>query len=183
MHIIEYVILGCWVAFWVYWLAASVGVKPGQRRLGRFAGIRVGILLLVLLLVRTGGLHGQMATHNAWQGGIGLAIFLLGLALAIWARVYLGRNWGMPMSEKKEDPELVTTGPYRRVRHPIYSGILLGLIGTAIAVGVYWFIGVALIGAYFAYSAIMEERLLASEFPDSYPEYQRTSKRLVPFVF
>ena len=65
------------------------------------------------------------------------ACFVLGLALAVWARVYLGRNWGMPMS-RRADPELVTTGPYRRVRHPIYSGLILAMAGTAIAVSLYW---------------------------------------------
>jgi len=93
-----------------------------------------------------------------------LAVFVLGLALAVWARLYLGRNWGMPMSQKA-DPELVTTGPYRRVRHPIYSGIILAMIGTTIAVSLYWLVAVVLIGAYFTYSAITEERFMASGGP------------------
>lgn len=182
MQVIDYVILGVWVAFWLYWLAASVGVKSSRSRSSRSAGIRVGAILLVLLLVRTRALGGRAATHNPWLEGIGLAVFLLGLALAVWARLYLGRNWGTPMSTKV-DPELVTTGPYRVIRHPIYSGIILGMIGTAIAVSVYWLIAVGLLGGYFVYSAIMEERMLAGEFPDSYPEYQRSSKRLVPFIY
>lgn len=68
-------------------------------------------------------------------GGRCLAIWVLGLGLAVWARIYLGRNWGMPTSTK-EDPELVTSGPYRTIRHPIYTGILLAMIGSAIAVTV-----------------------------------------------
>jgi protein-S-isoprenylcysteine O-methyltransferase Ste14 len=104
------------------------------------------------------------------------------LALAIWARVYLGRNWGMPMS-RKVDPELITTGPYRTIRHPIYSGIILALIGTTIAVSWYWMVVVVLLGAYFVYSAFMEERFMARHFPDSYPEYRRSTKMLIPFIF
>jgi protein-S-isoprenylcysteine O-methyltransferase Ste14 len=111
----------------------------------------------------------------------GLVIFLLGLALAVWARVFLGRNWGMPMSEKA-DPELVTTGPYRTVRHPIYSGIILAMIGTTLAVSLYWLIAVALLGAYFGYSAVMEERYMAGRFPGSYPPYKNSTKMLVPFI-
>lgn len=88
----------------------------------------------------------------------------------------------MPMSEKA-DPELVTTGPYRSVRHPIYSGIILAMIGTAIAVSLYWLIAVALIGAYFIYSAVMEERHMASVFPDAYPKYKRSTKMMIPFTF
>jgi protein-S-isoprenylcysteine O-methyltransferase Ste14 len=86
------------------------------------------------------------------------------------------------MSEKV-DPELVTTGPYSRVRHPIYSGIILAMIGTAIAVSWYWLLAVVLLGAYFVYSAVMEERYIAGLFPDTYPAYKRSTKMLVPFVF
>jgi protein-S-isoprenylcysteine O-methyltransferase Ste14 len=181
MHVIDFVILGCWVAFWIYWLAASVDAKAGQSRSGRFVAIRVGILLIVLLLVRSRAVKVHSVTNPWWQG-IGLALFLSGLALAIWARRYLGRNWGMPMSQK-EDPELVTTGPYHSVRHPIYSGIVLATVGTAIAVSLYWLIAAALLGAYFIYSAFMEERLMGRLFPDSYPEYKRSTKMLVPFIF
>jgi protein-S-isoprenylcysteine O-methyltransferase Ste14 len=84
---------------------------------------------------------------------------------------------------QKVDPELVTTGPYRSVRHPIYSGIILAMVGTAIAVSVYWLIAVVLLGAYFLYSAIMEERLMGGLFPDSYPAYKQSTKMLVPFIF
>ena len=120
MHVVDVVFLVCWVAFWVYWLVASTGAKAGQTRWVRFAGVRVGIILVVLLLLRGRGFKGHAATtNNPWLQGIGLAVFLLGLALAVWARVYIGRNWGMPMSQKV-DPELVTSGPYRSVRHPIY---------------------------------------------------------------
>lgn len=181
MHVIDFVILGCWVAFWIYWLVASVGVKAGQSRSGGFVAVRVGILLVVLLLGRSKALRAHDVT-NPWLQGVGLALFLLGLALAIWARLYLGRNWGMPMS-RKEDPELVTAGPYRSVRHPIYSGIILATVGTAVAVSLYWLIAAVLLGAYFIYSAFVEERLMASLFPGSYPEYKRSTKMLVPFVF
>jgi protein-S-isoprenylcysteine O-methyltransferase Ste14 len=181
MHIIDVVILACWVAFWVFWLVASTGAKAGRTRWGQFAGIRVGIILVLLLLLRLRAFKGHVGTNDPWLEGIGLAVFLLGLALAIWARVYLGRNWGMPMSQKA-DPELVTSGPYSRVRHPIYSGIILAMIGTTIAVSLYWLVAVVLLGAYFLYSAIMEERSMARLFPDTYPEYKRSTKMLIPFI-
>jgi len=181
MHVVDVVILAGWVAFWIYWLAASIGVKAGQARWTKFAGIRVGVILVILLLLRVRALKGHAATNDPWLQGLGLAVFLLGLALAVWARVYLGRNWGMPMSQKV-DPELVTTGPYSSVRHPIYSGIILAMIGTTIAVSVYWLVAVALLGAYFLYSAIVEERSMARLFPDSYPEYKRSTKMLIPFI-
>jgi protein-S-isoprenylcysteine O-methyltransferase Ste14 len=133
-------------------------------------------------LLRLGVFKGHAVTRNLWLQVIGLVIFLLGLALAVWARAYLGRNWGMPMSEKA-DPELVTTGPYSTVRHPIYSGIILAMIGTTVAVSWYWLVAVVLLGAYFIYSAVMEERYMAGRFPDAYPKYKQSTKMLIPFIF
>jgi protein-S-isoprenylcysteine O-methyltransferase Ste14 len=179
--VVDSVVFAVWVAFGLYWLAASVGVKAGQTRWTRFAGIRLAIILIVLFLLRVKGFKTHATTNNPWLEGIGLAVFLLGLALAVWARVYLGRNWGMPMTQKV-DPELVTSGPYRRVRHPIYSGIILAMIGTTIAVSLYWLVAVVVLGGSFIYSATVEERYLAERFPDSYPEYKRSTKMLIPFI-
>jgi protein-S-isoprenylcysteine O-methyltransferase Ste14 len=182
MHIVDIVIFAVWAAFWIYWLVASIGVKAGQTRWTRFAGVRVGVILVILLLLHNRAFKWNTAVSDPWLQGIGLAVFLLGLALAIWARLYLGRNWGMPMSQKA-DPELVTTGPYKSIRHPIYSGIILAMIGTTIAVSLHWLVAVVLVGAYFVYSAIMEERFMADRFPDSYPEYKRSTKMLIPYIF
>ena len=82
----------------------------------------------------------------------------------------------------KVDPELITTGPYRTIRHPIYTGIILAMIGTTIAVSVFGLVAVVGIGAYFLYSAVMEERYMTDLFPESYPEYKRSSKMLIPFI-
>ena len=182
MQAVDVVIGVGWAVFWIYWIAASVGVKAGRTRWARFAYVRVAIILVALLLLRLRVLKGHRAvTHDPWLQGIGLAIFVLGLALAVWARIYIGRNWGMPMSEKA-DPELVTTGPYSVIRHPIYSGIILAMVGTAVAVSLYWLIAVALLGAYFLYSAVMEERYMAEVFPDAYPRYKQSTKMLIPFI-
>ncbi len=181
MPVIDVVILVGWVAFWIYWLVAAANAKAGQTQWRRFAGIRVAGILLILLLLRVRAFKDHGVTSDPVLQGVGLAVFVLGLALAIWARVYLGRNWGTPMSQKA-DPELVTTGPYRSVRHPIYSGIILATIGTTIAVSLYWLVAVALIGPYFIYSAVVEERNMARVFPDSYPAYKRSTKMLIPFI-
>ena len=145
--------------------------------------MRVGIILVALLLIRLRVIRGPetAATGNPWLLGIGLGLFILGLALAVWARVYLGRNWGMPMS-RRADPELVTTGPYARVRHPIYTGIILGMVGTAIAVSPYWLVAVAVLSGYFLLSAVVEERTMAKLFPAAYPPYKRATKMLIPYV-
>ena len=182
MKAIDIVIGAGWLVFWAYWLVMAGTAKAGRSRWTQFAGIRVGIILVILLLIRLRVLkRHETATSNPWLLGIGLAIFVLGLALAVWARVYLGRNWGMPMS-RKADPELVTTGPYQKTRHPIYSGVILGMVGTAIAISPYWLIAVAIVGAYFLVSAVVEERTMAKLFPAAYPPYQRATKILIPYV-
>jgi protein-S-isoprenylcysteine O-methyltransferase Ste14 len=181
MRAVELAIGVGWLAFWLYWVSAAVGVKAGRSHWQRFAGIRLVIALVVLSLARIHAFRGH-TTHDPWLAGIGLVVWALGLSLAIWARIYLGRNWGTPMSEKT-DPELVTTGPYRWVRNPIYSGLILGMIGTAIAVTIDWLAVTALLAGYFVYSAFMEQRFMAERFPDTYPPYKRATKMLVPFVF
>jgi protein-S-isoprenylcysteine O-methyltransferase Ste14 len=182
MRVTDIVIGVGWAAFWVYWLVASANAKPGRTQWTRFALVRVAVIVLVVVLLRVRALHGRMITQSAWLHGIGLALFFAGLALAVWARIYIGRNWGMPMSQKV-DPELVTSGPYRVVRHPIYSGIILAMIGTAIAISWEWIIVAAVLGAYFVYSAFVEERTMTERFPDTYPRYRQSSKMLIPFVF
>ena len=83
---------------------------------------------------------------------------------------------------QKDEPELVTSGPYRFVRHPIYSGLLLAILGTALATNLYWLIGVGVMGIYFVYSARVEERLMTRSFPVVYPSYRARTKMLIPFL-
>jgi protein-S-isoprenylcysteine O-methyltransferase Ste14 len=169
-----------WLVFWIYWLLAAAGAKRGaggRRRRLPLTGL-TAIPVLVLLRVFRGG---SLEVHSPVLGAIGAVVFGCGLALAVWARVYLGSNWGMPMTEK-EEPELVTSGPYRFIRHPIYSGILLGILGTALATNLYWLIGLLVIGAYFYYAASVEERNLSAAFPTAYAAYRSRTKKLIPFV-
>jgi protein-S-isoprenylcysteine O-methyltransferase Ste14 len=181
MRAIDIIIGVGWVVFWVYWLLMATTAKAGQWR--RFSGVRIGILVVVLFLIRLRVFRGPgtAPAHNPWLLGIGLAIWILGLAVAVWARVYLGRNWGMPMTQRDE-PELVTTGPYAKVRHPIYSGIILGMVGTAIAVSLYWLLAVAILAAYFLVSAVVEERTMTKLFPAAYPPYKHATKMLIPYI-
>lgn len=182
MRAIDIAIFAGWIVFWVYWLIAAGGVKKGRVRWGRFAAARVLIAVVVFVLIRFKVLGGPASVQkNMWLGGVGLAVFVCGLAFAVWARVYIGENWGMPMTEKV-DAELVTTGPYGRVRHPIYSGIILGLLGTSIALNWYMLVVLALIGGYFVYSAVMEERYMTKRFPEGYPSYKASTKMLIPFL-
>ena len=182
MHAIELVFAIGWAAFWAFWLAAAFSMKRGRVPWSRELRIRAVIVVLVILLLRLGALRGHNLNSDPVRAGFGLFLFALGLGFAIWARAHIGRNWGTPMSQKDES-ELVTSGPYRLVRHPIYSGILVAGVGTAMALSWFWLVAVALAGVYFGYSATVEERYLTEQFPDSYPAYKHSTKMLVPYIF
>ncbi len=182
MRTIELVFAVGWAAFWLYWLVAAFSMKRGRVPWSRELRIRVILVIIVILLIRLGVFRGHGLNTDPWRAGIGLVFFAVGLGLAIWARMHIGRNWGPPMTQKVE-PELVTSGPYHLVRHPIYSGILAAGLGTAVALSWWWLIAVALAGVYILYSAQIEERYLTDQFPDDYPDYKRSTKMLVPFIF
>jgi protein-S-isoprenylcysteine O-methyltransferase Ste14 len=171
-----------WAAFWLYWLVAAFSMKAGRVPWSRELRIRAVILVAVILLIRLGAFRDHDPNTEPWRAGAGLVLLAPGLGFAIWARVHIGRNWGTPMTQKRE-PELVTSGPYHLVRHPIYSGVLVAGIGTAVALSWQWLIAVVLAGVYFIYSAIVEERYLTAQFPDEYPAYRRATKMLVPLLF
>ncbi len=168
-----------WLLFWLYWLIAAIGAKASTAGRRRFPpGVR--IFIVAFLLVRIFNVN-ALDVHDRAVAIVGTIVFALGIATAVWARIYIGRNWGMPMTQKQE-PELVTGGPYRLVRHPIYTGILAALLGTALATNLYWLIAFGLAGAYFFHSARVEEAILSGEFPAAYPAYRARTKMLIPFV-
>ena len=182
MTTVKLVFIVGWAAFWLYWLIAAFSMKRGRVPWSRELRIRAVIVVAVIVLVRLGAFRGHGVNTDPWRIGIGLVLFALGLVFAIWARLHIGRNWGSPMTEKN-DPELVTSGPYHLVRHPIYSGILVAAVGTAVALNWLWLTAVVLAGIYFVYSATVEERFLTEQFPDDYSTYKRSTKMLVPFIF
>ena len=124
-------------------------------------------------------------THGSSNLLVNLAAAVVcaaGFGFAVWARRHIGRNWGVPMSVKAKT-ELVTTGPYGLVRHPIYSGILLALLGSAPIFGLRLIVVAVAFGAYAIYSATVEERNMESLFPGQYAEYRRRTKFLIPWIF
>jgi protein-S-isoprenylcysteine O-methyltransferase Ste14 len=135
---------------------------------------------LIILSVRTHHVGGTPSVHGI--GWVGVVACAAGIAVATWARVCLGRNWGMPMTVRAK-PALVRRGPYRVVRHPIYGGLLLAIVGSALATGPGLLVAVIGGGAYFVMCLRVEEADMAALFPDEYPEYARHTKKLIPFVY
>jgi len=178
-----------WLIFLVYWWVSATKSKAYARRQDRWrgAGFRLVIILIILLFLQIRSVriffeHYTLIMASSFGSALGFILVLLGMGLAVWARINLGRNWGMPMS-RKVDPELVTSGPYRFVRHPIYSGVLLAILGSALADNAFWLIGFFVLGIYFVWSAKVEERIMTEQFPDQYLEYKKKTKMLIPFIF
>jgi protein-S-isoprenylcysteine O-methyltransferase Ste14 len=130
MSALTTVIFVSWIAFGLYWLVAAAGAKRSVNT-NRILGPRLVFIAIAFLLLRAFNVPALHVTTSV-LGVVGLALLLAGLGLAVWARIYLGRNWGMPMTQRAE-PELITAGPYAHVRHPIYSGLLLAMIRTSLA--------------------------------------------------
>jgi len=168
-----------WIPFWIYWLVSATRANASQpgSRWTPVGGVSAIAVLLIVRVFRTGSL----AVHSPVLGAIGAVMFVSGLGLAIWARVHLGRNWGMPMTQRVE-PELITSGPYRYVRHPIYTGLLLALFGTALATNLIGLVIAAALSLVFYYSATVEERNMTAAFPSAYPAYRASTKMLIPFI-
>lgn len=120
--------------------------------------------------------------NSATASLISLILTLIGLFVIVWARLHLGRNWSMVKTQKK-NTELVTSGPYRFIRHPIYAGIMLSLLGVTLTMGFYWLIFWALMVTFFTSSARAEEKSMVTRFPKAYPDYKARTKMLIPFVF
>jgi protein-S-isoprenylcysteine O-methyltransferase Ste14 len=178
-----------WVIFWIYWVILATQSKSNKHNsYHAFLGLRFIILLIFLLLIRVSGIRSDiftnhdLITHNIILEIIGTVLLIMGLSFAVWARINLGKNWGMPMTRKTE-PELVTSGPYRYVRHPIYTALILASLGTAIAIGAYLLVIFFVFIFYFTFSARREEDYLSKEFGNTYMAYKKKSKMLIPFLF
>jgi protein-S-isoprenylcysteine O-methyltransferase Ste14 len=182
------VIIVCWIIFWAYWLISAFGSKKNATsQVKRFFSIRISIFVLAVILfrflnVQNYSFQNRIVTSNVGLLSAGLIIFILGLLLAVWARVSLGKNWGMPMTQK-QNPELVTAGPYKYIRHPIYSGILVAMLGAAISSSIFWLTIFAITAIYFIYCAVAEEKIMIEQFPKDYPAYKGKTNMLFPFVF
>jgi protein-S-isoprenylcysteine O-methyltransferase Ste14 len=179
-------IAALWIVFYSYWLISATRAKKAIRATPWWKG--VGLRLLVVLaapaVTRLFHPHHILFRHPS---GVainfgGLALCVAGLALAVWARINLGRNWGTPMS-LKAGHELVTTGPYRYIRHPIYTGILLALIGTSCVAGAFWLVILLVFCPYFIYSARTEEQLMMQTFPNDYAAYRKRTSAIIPSVW
>jgi len=177
-----------WVAYLVYWQIAASGAKANQRiesvasRVLRTAVLLAGIVLLCWPKFPVAWLERRFLPMTAEMFWLGAAVTVAGLVFCVWARVTLGANWSRSVTIK-QGHELITAGPYNLVRHPIYTGLLTGFAGTAIAIGqMRGVVAFALIFASLWYKLSLEEKWMRVQFGDVYVNYSRHTKALIPWV-
>ena len=182
-------IVSCsWVVFWIYWSVSTRRIHAPRRRASlAFTILNTALLYagFVLVLVGrqvAGPLAIRFTSGAAYSDIAGTAFVVAGVALAIWSRRVLGSNWSGAV-RITEGQCLVRTGPYASVRNPIYSGIALAVLGTAlVAATIGGLLGFALVVASLWQKGRMEERFLLAEFGGEYAAYQREVKFLIPFI-
>lgn len=175
-----------WYAFAVVWLIGAVKLKSTKATESDAARLYTSAVLILagVLLFERGWHLGILGTRifpwTAVAGCCGLALTFAGAAIAIWARINLGSNWSARITLKL-DHELIRSGPYKYVRHPIYTGMITALLGTAVVVDEWrGLLGMALAIVGLSFKAQREEKFMQSEFGESYQEYRRRTGFLVP---
>ncbi len=178
-----------WITFALVWLIASLKSKSAVRvqSLGSRAVqsllIVTGYFLLFSDKTAVGFLGYRVVPPSLEWACTGAGLVLAGLLFAVWARFFLGSNWSARVTVK-QNHELVKSGPYSIVRHPIYLGLLLAMSGSALAFGeVHSFLALLSGFAGFKLKSVTEEKFMRGQFREAYAQYQREVKGLIPFVW
>ncbi|HEX2666839.1 MAG TPA: isoprenylcysteine carboxylmethyltransferase family protein [Gammaproteobacteria bacterium] len=183
-----WVIAAVWILWEAYWIISARGVKraaskePLLTRVPVFMGLLLGFVLLLAPWWLGPFFGRRILPDDRLLYAAGVFLLLCGVCLAFWARHTLGTNWSGRVTIK-ENHELVTRGPYRFVRHPIYTGVLFAFTGTTLALG--WMgdlFAIALMLAIFAHKIRLEEKVMDQHFGAKYADYRKQTKTLIPFL-
>ena len=178
-------ITACWALWVVVWVAGAIynarHAPVVQRRVSRMGGW----MLIVFVVWLVGGrlpdsVWRALTVHSPWLRALGAVLLLAGTAFTLWARAVLGTMWSGAVVAKEEH-KLRTDGPYQITRHPIYTGMLGMLAGSALLAGLgHWLPALVLGVVVILVKLRLEERLMTETFPDEYEEYRRRVPQLIP---
>jgi protein-S-isoprenylcysteine O-methyltransferase Ste14 len=175
-----------WMGLAIIWLVTSLRTKQTQERVDVWSRLMYGIPVVLAFFLMFGDevpvawLRSRILPGNLGVAIAGVALTALGIAFAVWARFYIGQNWSSAVSIKVGH-QLVRTGPYAWVRHPIYSGLLLAMIGTALALReTRGLLATVVLWLAFWLKSRMEERFMVKAFGPEYEDYRRSTGMLVP---
>jgi len=177
-----------WLVFFFYWAISALSSKVAKKtesfgeRLQRMAPLAASYVLLFYQAAKLGWLDKRFIRDSSGAAVIGVTLTAAGVAFAIWARWHLGANWSAIVSIR-EQHELIRTGPYRRVRHPIYTGMLLAMAGTALVLGeVRGLLAFAITLLAFYSKARKEEAWLTREFGDKFELHTKQTGMFLPKI-
>jgi protein-S-isoprenylcysteine O-methyltransferase Ste14 len=184
----RYLFPAMWLSWAAYWWVLSRNVKsttrhePVTSRLLHIIPLTLAVLLLWIPSVPLPVLRERFLPLTAWPFWVGAALTAGGLLFAVWARAHIGKNWSAIVTIK-EDHELITTGPYAMVRHPIYTGLLLAFVGSAMARGEWRGVLAVLIAVWALWRKLrFEEHWMREQFGEAYQAYSRRVAALIPFI-
>jgi len=175
-----------WIVFVLYWIVSAIRTRDTLQTesfASRYAILLIEVAGFVLLFRHSAGIGflGNRFMHRTLASAIvGSILTWMGIGLAIWARYHLAEYWSARITIK-EDHQLIRTGPYTRLRHPIYSGIVLAAIGSAVVID-QWrcVLGVCLVLMGYCIKARKEETMLTQQFGDAFREHQKQAGFLIP---
>ncbi len=189
MTLYQQVVMACWAVVVFYWIVAAWSTKRSVERQSPGGRLLVLIVIAVAVdwLLGGSGIHWPAVPipmpHTPLAGWIGTALCIAGMGFTLWARRTLGANWSGWITFK-ENHELIQRGPYRIVRHPIYTGALVMVAGSVLAFAAPQpVVGFAVVFVALLVKSRQEEAMMTKHFPDQYPEYRKRVKGLIPFVF
>jgi protein-S-isoprenylcysteine O-methyltransferase Ste14 len=187
---IEHWIGALWAGFGILWILAAVTTKRAVQvqstgsRLLQAVVVFIGLMLIFNFdgWFVTGWLTTRLTTESVAVVLAGLVLTVAGLLFSVWARFVLGRNWSGTVTIK-QNHELIQRGPYQIVRHPIYTGILMALLGTAFIYGITrCFVGIPIVALGFWLKLQIEEQFMLQQFGAQYADYRQQVRALIPFV-
>jgi len=179
-----------WTIFWIVWLLAAFASKRSVQRQSYGSRALQSLLIFIGVIFifdfwssfRSGWLTARIIPETPFWALFGAALTIAGVLLCFWARAILGRNWSGTVTIK-QNHELILRGPYSFVRHPIYTGLLAGMLGTAIVFGLArCFVGVLIIGVSLWIKSQIEERFMVQQFGEKYLQYRRQVRALIPYI-
>jgi protein-S-isoprenylcysteine O-methyltransferase Ste14 len=183
MTIFVWIIYILWFVLTTYLTVSAIGVKrETQGHLTQSLGLLLAIIVAFSLPHLPVFHFLNFAPVNPVLSSLGVILCAAGMAFLVWGRQHLGKNWSQTVAVKKGH-ELVTSGPYRYVRHPMYAGGLVASVASAVVCGGAWVFLLVILGTLFLWRIGAEDKLMEQQFPDEYPDYKKRTWALIPFVW
>ena len=184
---VRYIIDSLWILLFGYWILKSFGNKKDARKFSFWLHGTWPLSITAIILwtfLSPSGMNRALISQTKFSQILGILLCAAGVTFAIWARKTLSTNWSAQVVIK-ENYELITTGPYAIVRHPIYTGFITTLLGTIIAINISILSIVAevLVVLYLWWKLRREENIITAQFPGEYSEYKKSVRSaIIPFL-